>query len=266
MKKKIIIFSGLVIVFSFSTYSVTNWESDNVKDDVVCEEIEKTESQTMSIINAQLAPKVFYDVASRFIWTITLEDLDKAKSIRDVVPKDALGTVISYDEVKVSLFDEDDNKNVIGKEGNFNSGQLGLLESLNYSSNFYVHAYYQKRNEITGEVQDEYLVYYITVVPKYEAEYLTGSENLLDYIKMNCKKHESEIEEGELKPGKVMFMVNKSGDVDNVRLMSSSGNLGLDTEIQKIINELPNEWRPARNGEGKKVSQELTISFGIIGC
>lgn len=261
MKNSILIFSTVLIAFSLTAFGCVNSEEETSCCNSNDSELDGEEPRAK-----QVNPDFVYNVGSRFRATITKEKLLSAKTIVDLVPNGATEGLDSFQDVKISALRKDGERNEIGINTELNSAQIKLLESFDYSTNFYIEADCKHKNPETGEIERYHFVYYVTIVPENEAEYKDGQLALMNYLKENSWEETVTTKKEHLKPGRVLFTVTQSGKIANVKLESTSGYTTIDKKMIKLIKALPGEWIPATNSNGEKVSQELVFSFGIIGC
>ncbi len=242
MKKSILIFCTVLTTFSLMAFGYINWSN-----------------------NKQVDLDLVYNVDSRFMATITKEDLHKATSVLDIVPKEAEGWwKVSFQTVTVAVLQDDDEIREIGDDKELNAAQIKLLQSTDYSTNFYIKARGKDKHPETGKIED--YVYYITIIPEKEAEYKSGHDALIAYLKESSKEKTAIISEDKLQPGKVHFTITKNGAITNVKLTETSGYPSVDEELIKIIANMPEKWEPAENSKGEKVDQEFVFFFGRQGC
>ncbi len=213
-------------------------------------------------------PKDFLvKVESRFMTTVTREDLNNAKTIFDIFPPEAVSGVAQYDLVEISIEKEEPlNLKEFGTEVEFNKAQRKLLASLDYSTDFYLRTNIKRKNKYNDELSYDYIVYYITVVPEREAEYSEGLNSLASYLKQKAFEDKIIIDQNAVKPGRLEFTVTKTGDISDVHLDSSSGYSEMDERLEMLLNDLPGSWTPAENANGEPVNQKLILFFGIQGC
>ena len=205
-------------------------------------------------------------IESRFNATISKEKLETALSIHNLVPKGSTDGIRSFQNVKISKLVKEDMRIELGNNGKLNPNQMDLLRSLAYSDNFCVEATIQRENELTGEIKQDFFVYYITVVPETESSYEEGHDALLNHFRTKSEPLTAGIKVDELQAGKVRFTITKEGKIDAVEWESTSGNTEIDLRMLELLNELPGKWIPATNAKGEKVDQELILSFGSMGC
>ncbi len=264
MKKRVLILSSVLLAFSLTAYSFINWN----QEEVACTESTGTFKNdfTSSFASMEL-PDLLYKVDSRFMWTITKKDLLNAKSIKDIVPKEATKYVETFSSSKVAILKENREEVVeLGKEGIFNDAQLELLKTADYSTNFYVHGNYGETNYILNDRHQTHLIYYITVIPEQEASYGNEEEELINYLKESTKEAVSIITRDKLEPGQVSFTISKEGIVKDVKLNSTCGYASVDATLVDLVSKMPQKWSPATNEKGEKVEQEFVFFFGLEGC
>lgn len=264
MKKRIFIFSTVLLAFSLTAFGYMSW-SDTPKD-----QAETTSSETVVFENVLLSglikkvdPDLVYKVDSRFIWNITKEDLLNATSIVDILPAKATQSIMSYHSVRIEIIDE---ASIMGDSHILTAAQLHLLQSVDYATDIYIRADYKIKNAYTGEFVHEYLPYYISIIPETEAEYEGGHDALAAYLRENSKDKTAIITRDKLKPGKVSFTVTKEGTIADATLTSTSGYPSVDEALVELISNMPEKWNPAANAKGEKVDQKLVFFFGLQGC
>jgi len=209
-----------------------------------------------------------YDVDSRYLMTMTKEEISKVRSMEDFIQEDKYSSIQSFSAVSISILD--DNYNAIekesGKTSSFNPAQLRLLQSAPYSSNILIRADFQEMYKQLGLLKDNYTTPHLTIVPEVEAEYIAGKISLIDFLKEKSRKEVELTSIHRLKPGKVEFTVDIDGSITNVHILSTSGYPSLDRKMMELISSTPVQWKPATNAKGEKVQQELVFSFGKMGC
>lgn len=267
MKKSILISFAILATFSLAAFSYTTWKKNVYA---------QNESKAMpSLIQNSFDPFQFqvmdmtdfvYNIDSRFLATITKHKLQQAKTIADVVPEHATDGMESFRNVMLKVYSDKKEARASGDQSEFNSEQLALIQSIDYSTNFSVESHCMYKSPETGFVRNYSFVYYITVVPEKEAEYTDGEESLVDYLRENSKEATKIINWNLLKPGKVYFTITKNGEVGDVQLDSSSGYSTMDNTMMELIKTLPGKWNPATNAHGENVEQKLVFSYGMMGC
>lgn len=263
MKKKIIVVAALSGLFSFAAFSFINWEKTDVQPvqkQLRCKFLEQTNPM-------ELAKKeTFYlGIRSRFYHTLTKEQLSTVKELVDLLPKDANWLADEFYNVKLGVFRDGEEVVVKSENQNFNQDQLDLLNSADYSGDMYIYANFVVK-ESNGSSREDYVTYYITVVPETQAKLEGGMGLITDFIRKNCKREIASVKVDSLKPGKIEFTVSKAGVMEDFKLLESSGNVKTDSKILKSLSDIEAKWTPALNAKGEAIEQRFVLSFGLEGC
>ena len=212
--------------------------------------------------------EIIYDLDSRFLLTVTKEQLRTARTIQDVVPEYLKEDGSTYSTVSIRVLDGDKDTEVVevGEGPILNPAQQALLRSLDYSSNFVIRAKFTGKDNASGTTGWELANPYVTVVPEQEAVNSAGREALMAYLRQGTSAFPYIVDAKKLRSGKITFTVDRTGTVSNVRLTSSAGYPALDARVLELMNTLPGTWAPATNAKGERVDQEFVFSFGTVGC
>jgi TonB family protein len=109
-------------------------------------------------------------------------------------------------------------------------------------------------------------LYLITVVPATEAEYPGGFKQLSTYLTTNILDKISDKNRSKnILQAIVKFTVDEEGQLMDVKLSRTSTDLKTDQLILDAIHKMP-KWKPAKNYQGMKVKQEMSIPFRGQGC
>ena len=269
MKKSIYFFVTILISLSLMAFVIVNW-SDVTSKEVPDNEFAIKETLFAKFVKPEL--EFTYAVDSRYAASITKNDLQKAKTVVDLVPIESEWSKIAFLNMKIVIFQDDQEIAALGEDEVLNTQQLDLLHSLDYSSNFYINARGKDKPEggpegLKDYPHDEYdLAYYLTVIPEKEAMYEGGMEALIDYLKVNSKEQIAIVQEDQLKSGMVSFIITKEGIISDINLLSTSGYASIDDHMLQLIQDMPGKWTSAENTKGDKVDQALIFSFGQVGC
>lgn len=267
MKKHLLFICAIIAGISLTAFGYLNYSNTSTDQQVKSSYTNPIPVDYFLNLNKEPdEPDFFYEVDSRFIKTITKEDLQNAKYINDIFTKDEINGIESFWDVNIVILPRDENKFAKGKDNQLNPAQLKLLQSTNYSTDFCIEAFCNRQFYETGTMRDECFVYYITIVPENEVEFKEGQQALIDYLKKNSQKEVASIDRERLEAGKLRFVVSKDGKIGDVALESTSGYSSIDDKMLELITNLPGAWEPAKNSKGKKVDQELIFSFGMVGC
>lgn len=270
MKKNIFILFTALAASSLMAFGFMNWSGpapEKPTSNELASEAANYQFERVGFLNSWGKPDLVYKIDSRYITTITKEKLHQASTILDILPAKATQSIASYENVKVAVLHDDETETVeMGAGESLNKAQLDLLKSTNYSNNFYIYADYKTKSPYTGKLIDEYLSYYITVVPEKQAEYIGGQDLLVDYLRASSSVATASIERDQLRPGQFNFTITKDGSISNVKLSSTSGYPVVDDALIELIQNTPGKWTPATNALGEYVEQEFVFFFGVDGC
>ena len=216
--------------------------------------------------------ELVYNLDTRFIHKVTMEDLLSATSVADILPKETTDPIKQYGEMKLIIlsgsddFREDGNISKKGIGGEFNEAQRELLKTIDYSTNMVVAANYKIKNTYNDDLLDRYMTYHMTIIPAKQAEFAEGRDAFIQILKDKTKSQTYLIEEDKLQPGRVHFTVTSNGQIEDIRIASTSGYPSIDQTLVEIISNTSGQWIPASNAKGEKVSEELVFFFGQQGC
>lgn len=258
MKKKIIITCLVAAGFGLTAFSFINWNNSTTVQS-------ELKGETKEVIDIKNDLDLVYDVSNRFIATITKEDLHKATTISDLVPKGATDGIVSFREVKIGIVSTKNDVFAKGNSGQLNQKQLKMLQSANYSQDYYIEAFSQEKNETTGKTEEQCFVYYVSIIPEKEASYPGGKKAVIKFLKNECKNKVGIIKKDGLKPGRVCFTVKSNGMINDMRITATCGYDEVDQELLKAVSKLGN-WTPAQNSKGENIDQDFIFFFGLQGC
>jgi len=269
MKKNILILGIVFATFSLTAFGIIN-SKDPVKNQKIASNSQPVTyaGEVREDFNLSPYPDFVYNVDSRFMSTITKEELHKAKSILDFLPKEQTDPVFKYKSVSVIILNDNKptDKKEVGYSEVFTEAQIELIKSIDYSTNFVIRADFQEMNNDVNHLVNNYFSPHMTVVPENEAVYLNGNDALIEYLRENSKEKTTIINQRKLQSGKIFFTVTKSGDISNVKLTSTSGYPSIDLYMIELVKSIPGVWEAATNSIGQKVDQELVFSYGTMGC
>ncbi len=268
MRNTVLIFCAVFATLGLSTFGVMNLNSSTtdqlettVKTDVVMNTV------TVKKVNKKIFTDFIYDVGPRF-GPMKKNKLEKATSIDAFFSAEELQKMVSLKSLSIIVIIDDKRSDIreTGTTATLTEGQLKLIQSFDYATNFLVRAEYQKINKETGALEDSYSTPHQTIVPEKQAEYASGEAALIKYLQENSKEAIANVEADKLQPAKLFFTVTKKGGIENVRLDRPSGYPEVDKTMIELISNAPGKWQPGENVKGEKVSQELVVSFGLMGC
>lgn len=269
MKKPILIFPAISIALSFMAFGFINWNpAEEEAMEITCANPLVSENYLEELLDTYSMPEFSIDVGPRFITRITKENLSEAKSLVDLVPKKATRGVETFWGTRIVFLTPNGEEITFEKgDGNkLNAAQIHLLESAEYSSSFCIEAYCKRKKPETDKIETQCFVVYVSVIPEKEAEFDSGHESLIRYLRDNSQASMIEVPRDQLRPGKVNFTITKNGTVSNVNIGETSGFYTLDEKMVELITQLPGSWSPAKNASGEPVEQDLVFFFGGDDC
>ncbi len=270
MRKNLLILGLLIGSLSFMAFKFLN--SNKVtscnQDITSIKSSPKIEGDFFTLSHILNPNDLIYKVESRFLHTISKSDLNKAKSIVDLVPKKATQSIESYHYSRVSLLDDhvETDRRAYAENEVLTALQINLLQSVNDSDNIYVRSDFIRKDSYAATLDNSYLTYFVSVVPDQKAEYQEGHESLIQYLRKSSEEQIKVITKDGLRGGKVRFTITKDGMIDKVKLTSTSGYESVDKTLVEIIENIPGNWTPASTEKGEKVDQEFVFFFGVMGC
>ena len=268
MKKNLLIFcTALALTSLTSCGNMSGNDSEIALLETTANEEMADNKQVIEKAEIKLFPDFIYEVGPRFN-VITKEDLGNVTSFADFIGEEHAQRIKSYQSLSVIILDGEEQSDLkeTGKEGVLNAAQLKLLRSLDYSTNVLIWADYQEENFDTGKLEYSTWTPYLTIVPEKQASYSGGEAVLKKYLKDSTEEVRTNVDPEKLRPAKLFFTVTKNGSIEGVYLDRTSGYPDVDEKKIELITKTPGTWESAENTKGKKVNQELVVSFGLIGC
>jgi len=268
MKKSIIIICAVITILSLTAFGVLNWKESATVPPAISEiEVVANVYPAVEKMTKRIFSDFIYDVGPRF-GPIKKGDLAKTRTFEDFISEEHAKRIVTYKSLSVIYIINDTQSELMatGYGKTLTDAQLKLLESAEYSTNFIIRADYREKNKDTGAVEDGYSTPHRTIVPEKQAEYASGKDVLIEYLKENSKESRADVLVDELQPAKLFFTVTKNGTIEKVKLDRTSNYPEVDKKIIELIKNTSGAWEAAENTHGEKVDQELVISFGLMGC
>ncbi|NNL91841.1 MAG: hypothetical protein HKO66_06395 [Saprospiraceae bacterium] len=270
MKKSTIVLSSFITLICLTAYGINKWNTPTCQP--VCQPAKNSCAPVAFATVNDLVPMckkadfdLFCKVDSRFMTTISKDDLNNAKSIVDILPVKHTRTITRYEDVRIGMVGDDKLNYEPGNNEMLTTAQKALLSSFDYATNFIIWANYERLYD-SGFKGYNKMAFSISITPEHKAQYNDGEKALLSYLKTNSQAQCSSIKEGTLQPGQVSFTVSKTGDIVNPTITSTSGYPMLDYKLHSLMSNLPGHWSPATDAQGEPVSQNLVLFFGHEGC
>ena len=208
---------------------------------------------------------LYFEVRGKYSHPITIEQLNKAKFISDIIPYYPEKWVISY--VSAEILATYDGKAMLAASANdtLSAEQKNMLNTVDLGTDIVINIRYKFKNPVTGNIDMSVMNYSATVVPETEAEYPGGYQQMTQYLQENAIDKISDSTSGQLQQVIVRFTVNEKGEIANAQIFNSSGDQKTDKLLLKAINKMP-KWQPAENSKGTIVKQEFEFIVGNGGC
>ena len=204
------------------------------------------------------------NVNSRYVASITKDEIYNAQTIVDLVPAASNWANYSFEDVTITAIIGTEEVKIKGEGSDITHSQRSLLQSLSFADEFYINAKGRKSDFSPGRMDD--LAYYVSISPEKHAKYSGGELALIDFLEQHSKTQTEGILQSSLKSGRIKFTVDTEGAIQNVFLDSSSGYDHLDNSLIELINNLPGTWHPAQNADGESVNEQLVLFYGAQGC
>lgn len=262
MKKNLSIVGILLLSLSLSAFGYLKWSNFPTKD------LSLVEAENIAFGPYEYKPnrEFIYSLGNRFATSTTPSQIKNAKTILDLIPKGASLGLSQFENVIVDTLRNNNETGIWGINEELSKAQKKLLNATSYSSNFYFESDCKKMNSESGALSHYDLVYFITVVPEKQAQYVRGNEALIDFLKKGSAKEVENVEWKRLWPGRIGFTVSKKGVITNVITISACGQKGIDYKMLELVKNIPGQWEPAKDDKGNKVAQEFVFFYGLDGC
>lgn len=218
------------------------------------------------VIKPPLNQDLFYLVKGKYDRPTTIEILQKAKSINDVIPNYPNSWIQDYSSVEISSTCCN-KKTMIAKSADniLSKEQIALFNSAEVATRIDIEVNYKNKNSVTSTIEDRQMNVSFTVIPEVEAEYIGGYDQMITYLKDKSTNEISASRLNNLDPLSILFTVNEEGNIENVKVDKTSGDNEIDRLSLKFISDMP-KWKPAENSKGSSVKQQFEFLLGMDGC
>ena len=200
-----------------------------------------------------------FEVHGKYTRPIHKETLSNATTLSDMMPHYPAAWIDSYSSVEVSTVNNGIPMSAPGDNEILNEYQKDLLRKADLGSDVVINIIYKTDNSATREPLSAIIHYDVTVVPEFEAEYLTGSNEMKEYLKVNAIDKIRAATIKDFTQAIVSFTVNEDGKIADAVVSKSSGDTATDKLLLKAINKMP-KWKPAETVDGTKVKQAFVFS------
>ena len=267
MKKQILLSVLLLAAISMAVLAFTHeGEKAIEKSDLASGDIEESEPNEVETPVGPELPKFVFDVGPRHR-AIKKSKLDQATSFNDFIGKEHQDRIVKYKSLSVfELKDgEKTEMELSSYTGDLTPAQQDYLKTVAINEEVLIWATYTEKWPEKDEIEESYWTPYLTVVPEKQARYKKGKDALIAYLNLQSSNLNAGKSEG-LKPARIQFTIGEDGTISGLEVEAGSGNKELDHKIMDLISNTNGDWIPAENASGKKVSQNMLIYYGIMGC
>jgi len=181
-------------------------------------------------------------------------------------PKGGYEVVITYDTVWISAIRNGKMQTSFSMSDKLTKEQKNILNSADPGTDLNIKIKYNYKNPTDksfgndGEIRAGNLT--VTVVPEIEAEYPGGYDQLTDYLIKNIiNKFPEKKAADKIQRAMVKFAINEEGQIVDVKMSRTSGDLNIDKLVVEAVNKMP-KWKPAKTSGGAKTKQAFSIPLG----
>jgi TonB family protein len=217
-----------------------------------------------SLLFTNFAQELSYEIHGKYKRPVSAEKLNDAKSISDLIVDYPANWVTDYVSVEISATNDGKTLKATSPDATLTAAQKNIMNTAKLGTEMTINVLYKYKNTITANIEDHLMNVVMTVIPAIEAEFVGGKEALNNYLKENGNNF-SETTAMQYQAGIVRFNVNEEGEIADVEIAKTSGDLKTDKLLLDIINKMP-KWKPAQNSKGVKVKQAFVFSVGRAGC
>jgi len=272
MKKSVIIISILIAAIGFTAFGFLNKQQTvkiahlNIKTTPL--QVDKTEVIDFSEAKKPMNnPDLSYVVRGRYYRPITIEKIQKAKLVSDLIEGYPSNWITAYISVEISSSCKKVKVNAKSFNDVLTDEQKSMLNRADVGTDIVITVKHNTKNTITNSLEKSEMNVSLTVIPEIEATYIGGYKDMIAYLKENSNAKIAAISTKQIQFTSINFTVNKNGKADNVMLMKASGITAIDELLVDLITNMP-KWKPAENSKGDVVTQEFEFSIGsmVDGC
>jgi hypothetical protein len=196
---------------------------------------------------------------------VVKETVINALLLSDIAEGYATSWIKHYISTEITTTSNSKVLKAVGVNNTLSVAQKGLLKKSDLNAEIYVHVKYKISNIITGGMDEREVNFSITIIPQVEAEFTKGDVN--QFLAKDTKKRLAQVTAEKFKEGLVRFVINEEGDVENVKIITTTGDSKIDKLLLQVINQMP-KWNCAKDAKGVKVKQafEFLVGYMVGGC
>jgi len=272
MKTRVMIVSILIAAIGFTAFGFLNKQQAVKGANLDIKETPLKEAKAEVVDFSEVKkptenPNLSYVVRGRYSRPITIEKIQKAKLVSDLIEGCPNNWITAYISVEISSSCKKIKVNVVSLNDVLNTEQKNMLNSADVGTDIIITVKYNSKNTITNALEKNEMNVSLTVIPEIEATYIGGYKNMIAYLKEKSNAKITTLSTKQIQFASINFTVNKKGETENVMLVKTSGITAVDEMLIELITNMP-KWLPAENSKGNVVTQEFEFSIGSVagGC
>lgn len=197
---------------------------------------------------------------------VTLDTLQSAQTLDDLIPLYRPSWVAEYLSVKVSSICQIEERTAFGKNDSLTSVQLNILRAVGKGCTANVLVKYIPANNLTYNPPRE-MAFTLRMKPLYEAKYPNGYQALKLYLKETIIDQLPPAVTETIALTRVRFTIDEAGEVVDIQTCTSSTFDDVDQLIINALAAMP-KWAAATNLQGTKMKQvfEFTLGTDLLRC
>jgi TonB family protein len=192
--------------------------------------------------------------------SVKKEKLNEVKTLGDILPYYPVNWITSYDSVRIIIRQNGKVVSAKGKNVELTQAQKEILGNAELFSEIEINVWYKFKEPYFKQTEKNHMHVKLTVAPETEAEYAEGKQQMMKYLKEKAVNKIDTSSKDTWKV-KIKFTINEEGNINDAKLVTSSGDKKTDRLFLEAINKMP-KWKPAKTSEGKKIKQEFEFTAG----
>jgi len=272
MKTSVIIISILIAAIGFTAFGFFNKQQavKVVNFDIKETPLKGDKAEVVDFFEVKKPmknPSLSYVVRGKYSRPITIEKIQKAKLVSDLIEGYANNWILAYVLVEIRSSCKSIKINAVSPDDVLSAEQKNMLNSADVGTDIVITVKYNTKNTITNVLEKSEMNVSLTVIPEVEATYVGGYKRMIAYLKENSSAKITALSTKQIQFASISFTVNKKGKTNNVMLRKSSGDIAIDNVLIELIANMP-KWNPAKNSKGDVVEQQFEFSIGsmVDGC
>jgi len=269
MKRTSIIAGIILLVVAITAFNIVNKKEDKP--------IANSEPMN-SIVNADDLFKtavlgftdnskkdISYTIRRKAGKPVTIGILRSATELSDVIKGYPTNWIDEYVSTKVILSRNGMEQQASGRDQLLTKEQLALFNSVKTGEQVNIQVNYKMKNSVTGKLDKSYMSKALTVLPEVNAEFPGGYAPLITHLKNNSLEKVTASYGDKTPMISIGFTIDESGRPGEIKMINSSSDSKVDELLMNLI-ETMTSWTPAKDFDGKHVSQRFELIIGSEGC